>query len=518
MADNVWIGGTTNWGTATNWSTGAVPTATDGNVVVFSGSSPACSLGSSNKVCNHLMMTGYTDTLTFGVRTLTVSGNITLGTAHTFSVTTGTLGMNGSGNLTTNGFIINTNLQFAGASQTFTLQDDVYLAGVLSLNSTGPVGSMFINDNGTSKKIYLSGGTSASATGVAGTAKLVIVGTGTISSTGPYILDMDINTSGTVTFGTAFRFSEKTLNYIAGNIDYTSSASTVYFGQTGGSGTTVNCSGITWQNVTTQATATINLGQDLYVGTQLTNTATVNYNGSPIHVQGILSLGGSVRLAGTSELYFDGSDCSWIAGTGILSLTSFIRPTGTFTLGPAGVSNCNLNNTTLTYVSGNTVTTNSTLDVWTAGATLNLSGMSLEKLRLRQGTTTLLSDIQCNILLVGVNSHITFAGSYGWTAGTFMSEVGNRTITLQSGSTYVVTDSMALIGNNVSQPINLRSSATSNYAYLNLATGATCYNRFCNPTDIDSSGGRLVTTIKGTISVNTINWYKTNPDGYFDFF
>ena len=81
MAANIFTGTTnSNWGTATNWSLGSVPTASDGHVATFDASSPDCTVNASSRVCNAIDFTGYTNTISGdAARTLTVSGNITLG-------------------------------------------------------------------------------------------------------------------------------------------------------------------------------------------------------------------------------------------------------------------------------------------------------------------------------------------------------------------------------------------------------------------------------------------------------
>lgn len=517
MANNIFTGGTTDWGTASNWSLGVVPTATDGHITILDGSSPNLTLAGSNKVCNHFVSSAFTGTLTFGVRSLTVSGDITFGTGHTFSVTTGGLLINTTGSITTNGFVIPTNFQFGGSNQTYTLQDDFYISP-LALSFNAPTVNLTINNNGTPKTIYAGGSVSTSAAGVGGTARLVLNGSGTINSTGSYRLDMDINTSGTYTIGTAFRYSTGTLSYISGTVN--PATSTFFLAQNGGTGTTLNVSGITWYNVATQVSATVNLGEDLYVGNQLTNTASLTYNGGTIHVLGILSLGGSLSVVGTSELRFDGANPTWISGTGNLRLNTFIQPTNTFTLGAAGASNCNYQIGTLKYISGTTIVADSTLDTGTSGAILDLDGMVLNNFVARQGTITLDSKLTVSgTSTLGQASSVTFDGAAGWEFGNLVCSVGNKNIQLQAGNTYDITTSMSLIGTSTLSSGNIRllSNISSSDAYLNLASGATCHNRFCNATDINSAGGRQITTVKGTL-LRTTNWYVTNPDGFFDFY
>ena len=82
MAANIFTGATdSNWGTATNWSTGAVPTGADGNVATFDASSPDCTVNSSNRVCHYLDMSAYANKISGDTanRMLSVYSTVTLG-------------------------------------------------------------------------------------------------------------------------------------------------------------------------------------------------------------------------------------------------------------------------------------------------------------------------------------------------------------------------------------------------------------------------------------------------------
>ena len=132
MAANIFTGTTnSNWGTATNWSLGSVPTASDGHVATFDASSPDCTINASSRVCNAIDFTGYTNTISGdAARTLTVSGNITLGA-----------GMGDGGNimiqsnanltLTTNGYAWK-GIYYGGVHFTTTLADDFYCTRFLN--------------------------------------------------------------------------------------------------------------------------------------------------------------------------------------------------------------------------------------------------------------------------------------------------------------------------------------------------------------------------------------------------
>jgi hypothetical protein len=82
------ITGTTNWNSATSWSTisstssfngGTFPSSTTADPVIFDANSSACTVNVAS-TCTSLTLTGYANTITF-TNTLTVSGNVTLSNA-----------------------------------------------------------------------------------------------------------------------------------------------------------------------------------------------------------------------------------------------------------------------------------------------------------------------------------------------------------------------------------------------------------------------------------------------------
>jgi len=103
MTINTFVGTTDNdWGTSTNWSSGTVPTSTDGYITTFDATSPNCTISGSNKVANALDFTNYINTVTFITYGISVYGNITLG-ANMNIVTPTFLHSYTTGNLTSNG-------------------------------------------------------------------------------------------------------------------------------------------------------------------------------------------------------------------------------------------------------------------------------------------------------------------------------------------------------------------------------------------------------------------------------
>jgi len=143
--DNLFTGATNaNWGTSTNWSLGVVPTASDGYVTRFDATSPNCSVNSSNRICNHIDFTGYTNTITRS-QILTVSGNITLSPTMNWAGTN-VFGMNASGTITTNGKSIPNTFQFTNTAVMNVTFADLLTAS--TINCTNPGVLNFIGSYG----------------------------------------------------------------------------------------------------------------------------------------------------------------------------------------------------------------------------------------------------------------------------------------------------------------------------------------------------------------------------------
>lgn len=510
MAVNVWLGtGSTDWNVASNWLLNVVPTATDGHVTCLSGSSLTCSLGSSNKVCNNFLVSGFTNTLSFGVRTLTVSGPIYLETGMTITGT-GQLAINSSASITTNGKRIPLVFGFQGVSQTYTLVDDLYCDGNCSLNASS--GSLAINDN----IIYVATQVSSAAAGCSGTTKFILNGTGTtlLSTTGAIQNDIDIDSTGTIQLGAAFRFARGQFRWLNGTLDPTTFNNTFTIGLTSVITTRVESSAVTWNNVATvTSNNTVTFLSDINVNGNYTNSAAVTLSGSNMNLRGTFIPGGSQILAGTTNLNFDGNNCWWVGGSGTNRLNTYIKPIGTFSLSGTAPYNTG----TLTYISGNTNTENGILNI-TAASTLQTSGMSWTNVNVTTGVINLDSELYVSsALTVSSSSSASFAGNSGFTVGKLVMTTINRSLILKSGNTYTVNDELLLDGNGPftvsTNRVNIFSNTTSVDAYLNLNPTGSCQVQFCAATDIDSSGGRQITNVKGSIN-RTTNWYVTNPDFY----
>jgi len=502
MADNIFTGATnSNWGLTTNWSQATIPTASDGHITKFTAASPNCTVNASNRVCNALDFTGYTNTITFSTLNITVSGAVTLSSGMT-QTGTGSLIMNTTANLTFGGYTYPGTLQLTGTSRTYTLQDS---GGVGNLILSGTT-ALTLNNNGTAKTIVTSGDLTTSSAGVTGTAQITMIGTGLLSTSGAIRNNFDINTAGTITLGSSLRYSTGTFTIVAiGTLDTTTNSNTFTIGLASAT-TTLNTSLVTWNNLASGGSGTFTLTSNLEFAGTYTNTGTVSMNGNTLVARGTLITGGSAILSGTTVCRFAGSSPAWSAGSGSLRLTTNVDCSGTLTI--TGI--CNYATGTFTYITGTVVTTGSTFTLL-AATTINTAGIVFDNAAVASGIITINSLFTCSgTLTLGATGSPSFIGSSGFTVANLTLIIANRTCVLLIGRTYTVTTYLFLRGTRA-LPVSLQSSTASSTTAFILDSGALCHVSFVSATDIDSSGGRLITNVKGTL-VRTTNWYRTNPD------
>lgn len=280
--NNVFDGSTdANWGTASNWSQNSVPTATDGFVTCFDATSPNCTVNASNRVCNALDFTGYTNTITMTLG-ITVSGNVTLSPTMIISGTGFLYMASVTSQITTNNKLWNGNFQFQGGSVTYTIVDTLKVGGTfyygLSTTNTTINGVVLVSgsvqNNVTSG--YVTGGT------------IIMNGTGTWSmpnvTTGSVRQNMIFNTAGTITISGTIRQLNGSITYTSGTMVTTGSTINI------GGICPLNLNGITLNNLNigiTQATVTLSSGFNV---SGLLSTSDAN-----VHSTMLSSVGGTKR-------------------------------------------------------------------------------------------------------------------------------------------------------------------------------------------------------------------------------
>jgi len=400
------------------------------------------------------------------IGTTTVSGNVYYNvgvltySAGTVITTGSTLNINASATLNTSGMFWN-NVTIAGTS-TLTLISDLNLRGTLT-TQTNPV-----TISGTSRTVYVGGSLTINTT-TSGTASIVLNGSGTWSGTGTLSNNININTTGTTTVNGAVYYSTGLISYSGGSV--TTSGSSLYLMGS----TQMLTSGVTWDtivcysngmsltllnNLTTTdmnafwsvsylssggtlnvindfyfgsnyypsvVTVTINLCNDLIVRDAIfrnnaytgTYGSTVNNNTVTVKRNITLQQNTSGPVNGA---YHDGTT-NFIWSIPAFSSGTFTNTNQTYlqsfrhnlTISGSGTANITgiipYGGGSLTYVSGNVVTTGSTLSI-ILSSTLDTSGISWNNVTLNGTTTTTLnSDLNVDGTLVTQTGTVTISGT-----------------------------------------------------------------------------------------------------------
>ena len=210
-----------NWSSTTSWSPAQTPTAADD--VVLASTSGSVTVDTTTCLAKSVSCTAsgnYAGTLNFlSGKKLTVSGSVIFASTMTL-VGTGNLTVNGSGTMTNSatGNIFPGDLTMLSPAVTITMGSNWSITGTLQPSQS----------NG-----YLSGNAITcmsnmnTVNNITGTTVLVFGGSGAVSTgyNGWLSLPIQINTSGTVTFGPAFSYSYPTagnsITYIAGGVNLT---------------------------------------------------------------------------------------------------------------------------------------------------------------------------------------------------------------------------------------------------------------------------------------------------------
>ena len=270
----------------TDLNIGGTFTQSSGSNITFNGADVYCNGSVIVFASNAINITGTSDF--FFIGTGTWSGaqafncNITITGTYTVS---GTVGLTGdcvftciTGTLITIGstfsipisssatITINTNQalnNLSSGTATFTLSQDLTLTGTLAyLNNT----TITFNGN----TLYIGGSlTLLASTIAAGTTNFILNGTGTWGL-GTVRNNLTINTSGTITISGSVAYNTGTLTYTSGTVVTTGSTLTIAIS------TTLNTSGMSWNNIILSATLTLTINSLLSISGNLTyNSGTI---------------------------------------------------------------------------------------------------------------------------------------------------------------------------------------------------------------------------------------------------
>ena len=441
MAANIFTGTTnSNWGTATNWSLGAVPTAADANTATFNATSPNCTVNVT-AVCNNIDFTGYTNTITM-TNGITVSGNVTFVSTMASRVAgSGSLTINATSAITTNGATWNNALLFS-TSSTKTITGTLTVTGLFtSVSSTQTVnGGTLILNGGMTISGNMSGGTTA-----------VTLGGGTWSGTA--FFGNPLTFAGNLIISGAVAYGGSTLTYTSGIITTTGSTVSI-------SSATINVAAITFNNITVPAGSTgITLSAALNLSGTLTAIPNAIFTGA-FNIT-VASIAVSNAISGTASVILSGGGTWSGTGTVTTNLTFAGNTTISGTVGHA--------TGTLTYSSGTITTTGSTVNI--QNSTLDVSGITFNNVTLSAANTTqtLLSNLNIGGLwtVSGTNNNI-FNGAFNINAA--------GGITVATGSILSGTSSIVLSGGTWSGAGTIRNNLTINTTGTVTVSGTVIYN------------------------------------------
>ncbi len=483
----------------------------------------------SNIYCINLIMYGHIN----GLFNIYVSGNFT----HNFNLGIGssTIIMNGAGtwnggggfiqqkiiltgNITVTGspLIVNGELTTTGATVnagTSTLGFQNVIANTsnvtwYNLSIYGGTNTLLSDINVSNNLTNVSGYTSTVnglfninvsgslvGTGVSclGTATIRLIGTGTWSGATVFRNNLTINTSGTITISGVINYNTGTLTYTSGTVVTTGSTLTI------AASTTLNTNGVTWNNITFITTnSTITLLSDLIsTGTIIhTNAATITFNGFNFYIAGNISLSNNRVFNGTTKIIFNTSTSQTISvdnsTVGGIRNNLDINATGTVNIVWLAYGTG-----TLTYISGNVVTTGSTLAI-AASATLNTIGITWNNVSFQNAVT------------LTNNSILTMTGTLSLTS----TVINGSDVYIGGGLTSVGTNSGTsnLIMNGTgtwSGTGTLRNNLTINTTGTITISGFIYYNTGT----LTYTSGTVITTTSTltigsstTLNTNGINW------------
>lgn len=439
-------------------------------------------------------------TLNINAKTLTYTNGTVVWTGSTLVLNSATM----SGNWSSQNI---NNLTITGLNSTTTFSSNMTVLGNFSF-----IGSGTVTTDG-SFTVFVAGNVLHSSIGIlSGAITLVMNGTGTLStnSTGSIRVNLTINTAGIITIGSILGYGGGTFTYISGTVITTGSTLNIV------NTCTLATNGIVWNNAATTyagAGSTITFSSNfnctgnfsLSLGTNNSTT----FNGSTLTVGGSFTAnsitGGT--LIGTTNIVLN--------GTGTLSTNSVttggirnnitINTTGTITIG----SSLGYGSGTFSHITGTVVVTGSTIIIG-ASCTFNTSSITWNNISFSNAivTLTINSLLNANTLTLA-NGNLTFAGTFGFSVNTLnnTTPTASRTVTLQTGITYTVTNTLNLVGTSTNT-ISIVSSSISTRANLKLTYGGTQSISNVNATRIDSSGGETLYTTFARTLTDTINWGK----------
>lgn len=478
-------GGTGNWNSTSNWSAtdggasgASFPTSADDVFMTATSGSAGITTNVSSAAKTITISNGWTGTLTM-TNTLTVSGNVSLGTSFT-QAGSAALIVNAAATITSNGVTWASALTLGTATVTISLADNWTVTGLVTLgaSTTSPI----INGNTLScnGSVLIAG--TATTRIISGTTTIKMGGTGTLSSNGGVLRNnLTFNSSGTITLSGTIPYNTGTITYTAGTI---SAGTSIISCSTS---TTFSLNGATFANLTITTPDTYTFSNNLTLSGDLSYTSnsssTLTLTGSTINIGGNLSLSNITNgvVSGTTVLNMNGTGTISMPSVTTGGLSNNITTAGTIV-----ASGVRYRSGTWTHSSG-TLTGSIYFTTTAPTFTVNSTGVSLTLLDIAVSTT--------------IN------GTQGLSTTTLSCTTAGSVITLAASKTYTV-GTLTLWGTLVS-PVQILSSIGGTRAIVTVSSNDVLYT---TATDIDSSSGITVWNFKGTNS-NNLNWNLLTPPG-----
>lgn len=287
----------------------------------------------------------------------------------------------------------------------------------------------------------------------------------------------------------------------------------------GGSTSTINSFQITcnggFRNVATSASGHVSGTTKLVMAGGTWDATSGGVTDNSVDLAGNVTVSGAVAWGAT------GKTLTYVSGT-ITTTGSTISSAAATTWNVAGVTwnNVSFNGTAITYTLSSDLAWSGTLTLGNS-STITIAGAGKFNgtgTATVSGVSTILLTNTGGLVTTGAlslpNSNCTFGGTSGFTVGTLTtaSLTGSRTYTLTFGNVYVVTGTISNVGTTATIREAIVSSSAGNRVVLKLQTGGSCDLLYCDPTDVNSSGGQQIFTARGTIS-NSLNWTNVPSAG-----
>ncbi len=236
-------------------------------------------------------------------------------------------------------------------------------------------------------------------------------------------------------------------------------------------------------------------------------------NGANATTTNNIDLAGNVTVSGAVKWGATSGTLRYLSGT-ITTTGSTVTSNVAASWDTAGVTwaNLSLMGTAVTYTLTSALAWSGTLTLANA-STITFAGAALSGTGsvLISGASTITLNNTGGLVTTGTlflgNAVNTFAGNAGFTVGTLttVTLTASRTHTLTFGNTYTVTTSLSNVGTAGGIVQSIVSSSPGNKVVLTVQAAGGSDLIYCNPTDIDSSGGIQIVTARGVITTS-LNW------------